>query len=156
MDIFNQIISQSKDEILALDGIGIIVNTSNKVKSVTIDELKKIYSGNIVNWEKLKGESKEIVPVSFKSILNSVQHEFDSKIMDIPVKQQMSKSTQYVSSVEEMKNFVAQNKNAIGFIPGQWYNKDSVFLKLSGIELTASNLNNKLILSEISNKNVLF
>ena len=51
---------------------------------------------------------------------------------------------QYVSSVEEMKNFVAQNKNAIGFMPGQWYNKESVFLKLSGIEITISNLKNKL------------
>ena len=36
-----------------------------------------------------------------------------------------------------MKNFVAQNKNAIGFIPGQWYNKESKFLKLSGIEITS-------------------
>ena len=131
-------------EMLAFDGIGIIINPSNKVKSVTIDELKKIYSGNVVNWDKLKGESTLIVPVAFKSIFNSVQHEFNLKIMDIPVKQQMSKTVQYVSTVEEMKNFVSQNKNAIGIIPGQWYNKDNMFLKLSGIELTNSNLKNEL------------
>ena len=64
--------------------------------------------------------------------------------MDTPVKEQMSKSTQYVSNMEEMKTFIAQNKNSIGFIPGQWYNKESKFLKLSGIEITNSNLKNNL------------
>lgn len=131
-------------EMLAYDGIGIIVNTSNKVNSIGTQELKKIYTGNIVNWEKLKGEPNTIVPVAFKTLLNSVQEEFDRSVMDTPVKEQMSNSTQYVSSVEEMKNLIAQNKNAIGFIPGQWYNKESKFLKISGIEITISNLKNEL------------
>ncbi|MGH4122642.1 MAG: substrate-binding domain-containing protein [Clostridium sp.] len=135
---------QIDSEMLAYDGIGIIVNNSNKLNSLGTSDLKKIYTGNIVNWGKLKGESNAIVPVAFKSIMNSVQYEFDIKIMDTPVKEQMSSNTQYVGSVEEMKNFVAQNKNAIGFMPGQWYNKESVFLKLNGIEITASNLKNKL------------
>lgn len=131
-------------EMLAYDGIGIIVNTGNKVNSVGTQELKKIYTGNIVNWETLKGESKAIIPVAYKSLLNSVQSEFDRNVMDTPVKEQMSNSMQYVSTVEEMKNYVAQNKNAIGFIPGQWYNKESKFLRLSGIEITISNLKNEL------------
>lgn len=131
-------------EMLAYDGIGIIVNTGNKVNSVGTQELKKIYTGNIVNWETLKGESKAIIPVAYKNLLNSVQSEFDRNVMDTPVKEQMSNSMQYVSTVEEMKNYVAQNKNAIGFIPGQWYNKESKFLRLSGIEITISNLKNEL------------
>lgn len=131
-------------ELLAFDGIGIIVNTSNKVNSVGIEQLKKIYTGNIVNWGKLNGQSNTIIPVVFKNDANSIQKLFDSKIMDTPVKEQVSNSIQYVSSIEEMKNFITQNKNAIGFIPGQWYNKDNVFLKLSGIEITSSSLKNKL------------
>ncbi|WP_291633143.1 substrate-binding domain-containing protein [Clostridium sp.] len=139
--------SDNKDieaEILAYDGVGIIVNNSNNVNSLGTSQLKKIYTGNIVNWEQLKGESKMIVPVAFKNVLNSVQQEFNKGIMDTPVKEQMSKNTQYVSSMEEMKNFVAQNKNAIGIIPGQWYNKESKFLELSGIQITISNLKNEL------------
>lgn len=131
-------------EMLAFDGIGIIVNTTNRINSVGISDLKKIYTGNIVNWEKLKGELKPIAPVAFKNTLNSVQYEFNVKIMDMPIKQQVSSAMQYVGSVEEMKNFIAQNKNAIGFMPGQWYNKEDVFLKLSGIEITTSNLKNNL------------
>ena len=137
-------IKEMKSEMLAYDGIGIIVNTSNKVTSVGFEQLKKIYTGDIVTWESLKGESKAIVPVAFKNTLNSARHEFDIKIMDTPIKEHMSKTMKYVDSMEEMKDFVAQDKNAIGFIPGQWYNKESVFLKLSGIELTISNLRNEL------------
>lgn len=133
-----------KAEMLAYDGIGIIVNPSNKVIGVGIQQLKKIYTGNIANWEKLNGESKPIIPVAFKDGLNSVQQEFNIKIKDTPVKEEMSNSVKYVSSMEEMKNFIAQNKNSIGFIPGQWYNKESKFLKLSNIEVTISNLKNSL------------
>ncbi|MBU3111404.1 substrate-binding domain-containing protein [Clostridium lacusfryxellense] len=133
-----------KSEMLAYDGIGIIVNNSNKVSDIGNQELKKIYTGSILNWETLNGESKTIIPVAFKDISNSVEQEFETKIKDTPIKEQMSKDTQYVSSVEEMKNFVTQNKNAIGFIPGQWYNKESKFLKLGGVEITTSNLNNQL------------
>ena len=129
---------------LAYDGIGIIVNPSNKVNGVGIQQLKKIYTGNIANWKKLNGESKTIIPVAFKDKLNSVEQEFDIKIKDTPVKEEMSNSVQYVSSVEEMKNFIAQNKNSIGFLPGQWYNKDGKFLELSGIKITISNLKNSL------------
>lgn len=131
-------------DIVASDGIGIIVNASNKVNSVGTQELKKIYIGNIVNWVDLKGESQTIIPVSFKDSASSVQQQFGIRIMDTPIKEQISSSMKYVSSVEEMRSFVAQNKNAIGFIPGQWYNKQNVFIKLSGIELTLSNLSNKL------------
>ena len=35
--------------------IGIIVNTSNKVDSVGIEQLKKIYTGNISKLGKFKG-----------------------------------------------------------------------------------------------------
>lgn len=135
---------KNESEILAYDGIGIIVNDSNNVESVGTQELKKIYTGNIVNWVDLKGESQGITPVAFKDPVCSVQQQFNIKIMDTPVKEEMSSGIKYVSSMEEMKNFVAQNKNAIGIIPGQWYNKDNVFLRLSGIELTLSNLKNKL------------
>gem|GEM_PF-1704232 len=136
--------TEIKAKMLAYDGVGIIVNTSNKVTGVGAQELKKIYTGNVVNWETLKGESKIIVPVAYKNIMNSVEQEFGAKIMDTPIKEQMINNTQYVSSIEEMKNFVAQNKYAIGFIPGQWYNKENKFIKLSGIEITISNLKNEL------------
>ena len=129
---------------LAYDGVGIIVNDSNKLDSVSTEELRKIYTGDISNWEKLKGPSQPIVPVAYKNTTNLATQEFNTKLMETPIKESMGKSTAYVSSVEEMKNFVAKDKNSIGFIPGQWYNKETKFLKLNGIEITISNIKNEL------------
>ncbi len=46
---------------VALDGIAIIVNPDNPVNSLSLDEVKKIYSGEINNWKELGGTDDEIV-----------------------------------------------------------------------------------------------
>lgn len=47
--------------ILAYDGIAIIVNKKNPIMDLNIDTLKKIYTGEITNWNEIGGEDSEIV-----------------------------------------------------------------------------------------------
>ena len=44
----------------AVDGVGVVVNPSNPVKSLTKDQLKEIFSGNIDNWAGLGGADHSI------------------------------------------------------------------------------------------------
>jgi len=37
--------------VIALDGIAVVVNPSNTVDNLTVDQVKGIYTGTIVNWE---------------------------------------------------------------------------------------------------------
>ncbi|MEG2206111.1 MAG: phosphate ABC transporter substrate-binding protein [Oscillospiraceae bacterium] len=46
---------------LALDGIAIVVNKDNKVTDLTIEQIKKIATGEIKNWKELGGSDMEIV-----------------------------------------------------------------------------------------------
>ncbi len=46
---------------VALDGIAIIVNPENPVNSLSLDEVKNIYSGKIRNWSKVGGLNQEII-----------------------------------------------------------------------------------------------
>ena len=39
-----------------------IVNTENKVDSLTLDEIVKIYKGDITNWKEVGGDDLEIIP----------------------------------------------------------------------------------------------
>lgn len=39
--------------VIATDGIAVIVNNDNSVKSLTSDQVKKIYTGEITNWSEL-------------------------------------------------------------------------------------------------------
>jgi phosphate transport system substrate-binding protein len=47
---------------IATDALVFVVNASNPVDSLTIDELLGIYTGLITNWRMLGGEDIEIVP----------------------------------------------------------------------------------------------
>ena len=46
---------------LAYDGIAIIVNPENPVTDLSIDQIAKIYTGEITNWKEVGGNDAEIV-----------------------------------------------------------------------------------------------
>ncbi|WP_096017425.1 substrate-binding domain-containing protein [Campylobacter lanienae] len=43
-----------KTQVLALDGLAVIVNKSNPIDSLSKDSVKKIFTGDITTWEKVK------------------------------------------------------------------------------------------------------
>ncbi len=50
-------------EPFAAESLVFVVNASNPVDSLTIEQIQKIYTGEIKNWKEVGGEDKEIVPV---------------------------------------------------------------------------------------------
>jgi len=49
---------------VALDSIVPVVHPKNPVNNLSLEQLKKIYQGEITNWKTVGGESKEIVVIS--------------------------------------------------------------------------------------------
>lgn len=50
--------------VIAKDGIAVVVHPDNPVDELTLEHLKKIYTGEIENWKDLGGPSKTIVVIS--------------------------------------------------------------------------------------------
>ncbi len=48
---------------VALDGIAIIVSKDSKVADLTVEQLKKMFTGEITNWKEVGGDDGEIVLV---------------------------------------------------------------------------------------------
>lgn len=46
---------------IGLDGFVFLVNKENKVDSLTIEQIQKIYTGEITNWSSVGGDNAEIV-----------------------------------------------------------------------------------------------
>ncbi|MFI3231317.1 MAG: phosphate ABC transporter substrate-binding protein [bacterium] len=55
------------ENIVAMDGIAIIVDPANEIDSLTMDELVDIYEGNITNWSELGGVDMGIVVIGRES-----------------------------------------------------------------------------------------
>ena len=49
------------ETVLAYDGIAIIVNNDNPVTNISLEDLTKVYTGEITNWKELGGSDSEIV-----------------------------------------------------------------------------------------------
>ncbi|HSI72396.1 MAG TPA: PstS family phosphate ABC transporter substrate-binding protein [Fimbriimonas sp.] len=49
---------------VALDGLAIAVNDDNPVDTITMDDLRKVYVGQITNWKQLGGSDQPIVVFS--------------------------------------------------------------------------------------------
>jgi len=53
--------------VVARDGIAVVVNPANPLNEATIDQIGKIYTGQITNWKQLGGPDQDIVMLSRES-----------------------------------------------------------------------------------------
>lgn len=54
----------TEEFVIAKDGVAVIVNLESKVDNLTIEQIKKIYTGEITNWSEVGGEAATIIVVS--------------------------------------------------------------------------------------------
>ncbi len=104
-------------EIVALDGIVVVVHPSNPVKNLTLDQLREVFMGNIKNWRMLGGPDIPIVLLSRE--VNSGTHIFFKEHV---LRRGKKKGTEEFSpgalmmpSSYAIAEEVANNENTIGY-----------------------------------------
>jgi phosphate transport system substrate-binding protein len=55
------------ETVVARDGIAVVVNTANPIDKLTIEQIGKIYTGRITNWNQVGGPDEEIIILSRES-----------------------------------------------------------------------------------------
>lgn len=98
------------ETILALDGIAIVVNPANAVEDLTLDEIAKIYTGEITNWKDVGGADGEIVLIG-REAGSGTRDGFES----ITGTKDTCKYRQELTSTGDVITTVAGNANAIGY-----------------------------------------
>jgi phosphate transport system substrate-binding protein len=111
---------------VALDGIAVIVNKANPVKSMTLDQLANIYTGKVKDWKQLGGKAGKIVLLARE--VNSGTHVFFKEHViqkgDTKSPADYTKTTLYLSSSQAIVTEVAQNPQAIGYVGLGYVSKD--------------------------------
>jgi len=103
--------------VVARDAIAVIVNPSNPVSQLTLQQIADIYSGKITNWAEVGGENRPIVRLSRET--NSGTHvyflETVLRLGNKKDKTLFSMDTLLLPSSEGIIAEVRQNPNAIGY-----------------------------------------
>ena len=96
--------------IVALDGIAIVVNKNSKVADLTVEQLKKMFTGEITNWKDVGGDDGEIVLVG-REAGSGTRDGFES-IVDV---KDSCKYAQELTATGAVISAVEANPLAIGY-----------------------------------------
>lgn len=125
---------------IAYDGIAIISNKANNVKSLTMSQVKDIYTGKIKNWKELGGKDSEIVVVSRED--GSGTRDAFQEIVGY-TSEELTKKAQIGDGSGNIKSTVAGNENAIGFISFEYVDDKINAINIDEIAPKAENVKNK-------------
>lgn len=120
--------------VVALDGLPVLVHPQNPVGELTIEQIRRIYTGEITNWKEVGGPDLAIVVITRDT--NSGTYEtFESLVMD---KQKITEKAEYVGSNGAIRQRVQSTPAAIGYAGLGFVDKTVKALKVNGIYPTAA------------------
>ena len=98
------------ETVLAYDGIAIIVNPENAISDLSVEDIAKIYTGEITNWKDLGGADAEIVVIG-REAGSGTRDGFES----ITGTSEKCVYRQELTSTGDVITTVSQNPDAIGY-----------------------------------------
>lgn len=96
----------------AIDGVGIVVNPKNPVRSLNKAQLQDIFAGKIINWKEVGGTDKPI-NVYTRDEASGTREVFWKKALS---KGDITAKANFVVSNGAMKSAVAQDPYSIGYV----------------------------------------
>ena len=118
--------------VVGLDGIAIIVNPSNQINELTLEQLEMIYNGTYTNWNQVGGNNAPIIKYGRQSTSGTYaffrEHVLHNR--DFVGVTELAGNAEIVSSVQS-------DANGIGYV-GVAYTKQGVTVKVLSIRASVS------------------
>ncbi|MCA9072823.1 MAG: phosphate ABC transporter substrate-binding protein, partial [Planctomycetaceae bacterium] len=133
------------DHPIARDGICLIVHQTNPVSELTDEQIVKIYTGEITNWQEVGGPDSEIVVVH-KAEGRSTLELF---LKHFGLKNEQVEADSIIGDNQQGIKLVSQRPEAIGYVSigtAQYEAENGVTIKLlpvGGVEATVENVANE-------------
>jgi len=126
------------ENVVAMDGIAVIVHPSNPVSELSLDQIKDIYTGKISDWKDVGGEKGKIVVISRDSSSGTFET-FNELALD---KERVRPDALMNASNNAVAQTVARTPAAIGYV-GLGYLSSSVKgVTVNSVEPTNENVIN--------------
>ncbi len=119
---------------VAIDAIVPIIHPDNKIQNLSLEDLRKIYKGQIRNWEQVGGKDAPIVLVS-RDTSSGTYETWEELVMK---KQRISPRALLQASNGTVVQTVSNNPNAIGYIGFGYINPTIKAVNVNGIHAEAA------------------
>ena len=138
---------------IAKDGLAVIVHPDNPVKnlSLTLEQIRKIYMGEITNWKEVGGNDDKIHVIT-REEGSGTRAAFEDLVMVVKIGEDKQKYPITPRAIVQDSNgsvrfSVSDDKNSIGFISlglveAEKGQKEVVALMLEGVEASVENIIN--------------
>lgn len=123
------------ENIVAIDGIAVILDPANTVTNLSKDQLIGIYKGEIKNWSEVGGADEPIVVVG-REAGSGTRGAFE-EILDIEDQAAYSNELDNTGAVMAK---VAATKGAIGYVSLDIVDNTVILAQLDGVEATSTNI----------------
>lgn len=123
------------ENVIALDGIAVIVDKDNVVTDLTSEQLASIYKGEIANWSELGGNDEAIVVIGRES--GSGTRDAFEELNDI---KDACNYAQELDSTGAVLAKVSTTPGAIGYVSLDVVDDTVIAAKLNGVDATEENI----------------
>ena len=123
---------------IARDGLVLIINPENPIQNLTIDQVRDIYTATVTDWSQLGG-SKAKINIIAREEGSGTRSAFAELVMG---ESEITPKAIVQDSNGAVRQLVADDPNAIGFISLGLVNDKVKALHLDGIEATRDNIIN--------------
>ena len=115
-----------KETIVAYDGIAVIVNSANPVKSLTKKQVEQIFTGDMTDWSAVGGSGGRI-SIYTRNTSSGTYSEFKELAMK---KRDYAPDSQKMAGNEQIASEVSKNPNGVGYV-------GLAYTKAKGIKVAA-------------------
>lgn len=123
------------ENIVAIDGIAVITDTANTVNNISTEDLVKIYTGEVNNWNQLGGSNQPIVVIG-REAGSGTRGAFE-ELLEIEEK---CKYAQELDSTGTVMANVAATPGAIGYVSLDVLNDTVAVVSIDGVAASEENI----------------
>ncbi|MFA6075525.1 MAG: phosphate ABC transporter substrate-binding protein [Negativicutes bacterium] len=133
-----------QEVVLALDGISVVVNPANQTVDLSVEQIRKIFKGEITNWKQVGGKDAPILVVS-REAGSGTRTAFE-ELTKVAVKKDgkeisLLKADALIADGNgSVQANVAAKDNAIGYMSMGMVDKAVKALKVEGVQATDANV----------------
>jgi phosphate transport system substrate-binding protein len=116
---------------IAWDGLAIVVPLSNPIENLTLEDVRRLFAGDVINWKYVGGEDRPVRLIT-REEGSGTREAFQKLVMDKPTKTRISRQALTQESNGSVKELVRNDPAAVGYMSLGLVGTELKVLKING------------------------